>query len=125
MTRMKDKTMIEITMEDIYPFYEETIDELIPPDTIGNYILGYRVGKSEIQIRYVGRSDTDLNRRLHEHLEDPYDAFMFNTQNTPEEAYIEECWNWHGCDGPQGRLENKIHPDKPEGCEATCPVCGR
>lgn len=116
--------MIELTMDVVYPLNEATIDRLIQPNTIGNYVLGYQIGET-IQIEYVGRSDTDLNRRLHEHLVDPYDAFMFNTQNTPEEAYIEECWNWHGCDGPLGRLDNEIHPDRPEGCEEHCPVCGR
>ena len=120
---MKDSTMIELTMADIYPLASPVIDDLIPPKTIGNYVLGYRVGKT-IQVKYVGRSDTDLNRRLKEHLEDPYDAFMFNIQNTPEEAYIEECWNWHGCDGEEW-LDNKIHPDRPEGCTEICPVCGR
>lgn len=117
--------MIELTMEAVYPLNETTIDRLIPPNTIGNYVLGYQIGKT-IQVKYVGRSDTDLNRRLKEHLtDDPYDAFMFNVQSTPEEAYIEECWNWHGCDGPQGRLDNQIHPDKPESCTKNCPVCGK
>lgn len=116
--------MIELTMEEVYPLNANTIDRLIQPNTIGNYVLGYRVDET-IQIEYVGRSDTDLNRDLHEHLDDPYDAFMFSIQNTPTAAYIEECWNWHGCDGDQGKLENKIHPDKPEGCESTCPVCGK
>ena len=121
---MKDKTMIELTMEEIYPLNNAIIDRLIPPNTLGNYVLGYRYGENEIQIKYVGRSDTDLNRRLKEHLSDPYDAFMFNVQNTPEEAYIEECWNWHGCDGEEW-LDNKIHPDRPEGCTESCPVCGK
>ena len=116
--------MIELTMANIYPLASPVIDDLIPPKTIGNYVLGYRYGET-IQVKYVGRSDTDLNRRLKEHLDDPYDAFMFSTQNTPEEAYIEECWNWHWCDGPQGRLDNEILPDRPEGCEEHCPVCGR
>ena len=116
--------MIELTMEEIYPLNNAIIDRLIPPNTIGNYVLGYRESANEIQIKYVGRSDTDLNRRLKEHLSDSYEAFMFNIQNTPEEAYIEECWNWHGCDGEEW-LDDEIHPDRPEGCTEICPVCGK
>lgn len=78
--------MINLDMTGVYKLDSDTIDSLIKPETIGNYVIGSRVDQDGIQIRYVGHSDTDLNRRLKEHLDDPYDSFMFNTQETPEEA---------------------------------------
>ena len=117
--------MIQLNIRGVHDLAAGIIDRMVPEEVIGNYVLGYREGSGGIRIKYVGRSDTDLNRRLHEHLDESYDAFMFNTQDTPEEAYLEECRNWHKYGGDKGRLYNKNHPDRPEGCTEHCPVCSK
>jgi hypothetical protein len=48
-----------------YPLDVEWIDTLITRTSAGNYALGYMIGE-EFSVFYVGRSDSDLRRRLHE-----------------------------------------------------------
>lgn len=110
-------------MKGPYDLKEEIIDLHIEPEKIGNYALGWVKDKNTFIINYVGRSDTDLNKRLQDHIGEA-SAFMFSYESSPKEAYKKECQNWHDFDGPKGKLRNKIHPDKPEGKEnCHCPVC--
>ena len=76
-------------------------------------------------IHYVGRSDTDLNRRLKEHIDDPYDHFMFSYAADAVEAYEKECVNYHDFTDSGNQLDNENHPDKPDGrSDLRCPRCG-
>lgn len=102
------------------------IDEKVGKNKIGNYALGY-VSNDKIHfiVRYVGRSDSDLNQRLKDHVNesDEYQLFKFSYASSPIEAFKKECINFHDF-GAEKYLDNKIHPDAPEGCGAICPICG-
>jgi hypothetical protein len=52
-------------MSGSYPLTDEAIDETLTQTSPGNYALGYLDGET-FSVFYVGRSDSDLRRRLHE-----------------------------------------------------------
>ncbi len=93
----------------------------------GNYRL-YRIDKNGRRHIYVGRSDTDLQRRLLEHFyyDNPvYDEFKFEYADDVEDAYNHECEDYHSFKNLQLILDNEIHPDKPDYMEyLPCPVSG-
>jgi hypothetical protein len=52
-----------LDMSESYELTNQKIDEIVTQTSPGNYALGY-VSNSTFIVRYVGRSDTDLNGRL-------------------------------------------------------------
>jgi hypothetical protein len=58
-------TMRSLEMCGSYPLNDEAIDEQLTRISPGNYALGYLDGE-DFTVFYVGRSDSDLRRRLHE-----------------------------------------------------------
>ena len=58
-------TMRSLEMRGSYPLDDESIDNLITRTSAGNYALGYMDG-DRFSVFYVGRSDSDLRRHLHE-----------------------------------------------------------
>jgi hypothetical protein len=63
---------------------------------------------------YVGRSDTDLLRRMQRR---GYRYYRFKPCATPEEAYRWECHYWHR----HAPRDNRIHPARPTYSSARCP----
>lgn len=105
-------------MSDCYLLSRESVERFVRPGTPGNYIL-YDVSQS---IRYVGRSDTDLQQRLFDHVnEKPYQYYKCWPASSPEEAYYKECEQYHQHLG-SGKLLNKYHPATPDGTELRCPI---
>jgi len=105
---------------------EKTIDEIITKKSPGAYIIVYTKEKT-FYVLYVGRSDKDLNKRLKEHIDEKekYKQFKYDYYDSAKAAYEKECKLWHDFGGPEGKLDNKNHPDKPEGSNWKCPVCGK
>ena len=54
-----------LDMNGSYPLSHETIDQMVSRTSPGNYALGYMDG-STFMVFYVGRSDSDVKRRLRE-----------------------------------------------------------
>jgi len=105
-------------MEGPCPFTEQSIDAHVRA-AIGNYALGCTENR-KFEVQYVGRSDTDLNRRLKDHLNEGFREFRFSYAGNIIAAYRNECRYYHQ-DHP--RL-NEIHPDRPDGLDSLqCPVC--
>jgi len=123
--------MTLLDMDGPYPFDEKFIEANIPKNTTGNYALGIFGsidGREDFAIQYVGRSDTDLNKRIKDHIGQPaplpFTHFKFSTAKNAAEAYIKECVNYHDCIEKGYRLYNEIHPDKPDGqLHLNCPRC--
>jgi hypothetical protein len=59
------RTMRSLEMSGSYPLTDEAIDEAVTRRSAGNYALGYMDGDA-FNVFYVGRSDSDLRRRLHD-----------------------------------------------------------
>ena len=101
----------------------ESVDEIITSISPGNYALGYANEKDKFIVRYVGRSDGDLNDRLHKWTGKPrYPEFKADYATSPEAAFEKECHNYHDF-GEVAKLDNKSHPDRPNGSGWECPVC--
>lgn len=66
----KFATMRSLEMRGSYPLSDEAIDEALTRTAPGNYALGYLDGEA-FRVFYVGRSDSDLNQRLHEWVDRP------------------------------------------------------
>ncbi len=125
--------MASLNMVGPYILTENEVNANIESDRIGNYAFGYLNDKGVFVVRYVGRSDTDLRTRIKHGLTDRninptkyrYEWFKFSYADTPMEAYIKECKNYHDFGGDRGKLLNTNHPDTPDGMKADCPFCKR
>lgn len=102
---------------------DKAIDANVTRVSPGNYMLGKIRRDGNIEIRYVGRSDSDLATRLKQHLEEGYEFFTFQYATSPKSAFEQECKDYHKY-GESLILDNKIHPDSPSGIRRICPICG-
>jgi hypothetical protein len=101
------------------PLTEESIDAYVA-ESIGNYALGY--SDDGFTVEYVGRSDTNLNDRLKDYLDENFKEFKFSYAEDAKAAYFKECRNYHDFNPRY----NDIHPRKPDGQGSLkCPVCGQ
>ena len=100
----------------------KTVHEVVGNSEYGWYWLGREWCDGVPQVNYVGRSDNDLAGRILKPREHEYLFFWVRVVNTVHEAFNGECEDWHkfGADA----LDNKIHPDRPDGHKYVCPICG-
>jgi hypothetical protein len=98
-----------------------TIDTQVVGYGPGAYALGKADGDI-LYIKYVGRSDSDLNARL-KNWAGTYTDFMYAFFPSAKAAFDKECGLFHDFGGT-ARLDNKMHPDRPNGSNWTCPRCG-
>jgi hypothetical protein len=111
-------------MSELYELTNQKIDEVVTRTSPGNYALGY-VSNSTFDVRYVGRSDTDVNSRLKWWANNSrYKRFKFSYATSPKAAFEKECKNYHDFGGDKGKLDNDEHPQCPEGTNLKCPICG-
>ncbi len=88
---------------------------LLPPAVTGTYLL------VTDEVHYVGRSDTDLRRRLLAHAADGHsDYFAYDVHADARRAYEAECAAYHAL---KGETRNLIHPAAPAGHHVPCPFC--
>ena len=68
--------MRPLEMNNSYPLTHEAIDEVLTRKSPGNYTLGYMDGTTFV-VFYVGRSDSDVGRSLHDWVGAPsqYDRY--------------------------------------------------
>jgi hypothetical protein len=120
--------MASLGMKGSFPLTKEEIDKQIPEKVIGNYAYGHSKVNSEgrevFHVDYVGRADEEpLRERIKHGINEGYKEFKFSTATNVKDAFEKECQNWHDFGGPDGQLDNKIHPDKPNGTDYKCPIC--
>ena len=113
--------MASLNMNGPYPLTKEDIDNRIPVGSIGNYAYGYTNKENVFIVQYVGRSDSDLNDRA-KHGIGQYKEYKYSIARTIKEAFEKECRNYHDF-GENAKLDNDIHPDKPDGTSYECPYC--
>ena len=104
-------------------FTPQIIRQVVEPDCIGVYVLGMEKS-GHFHYRYIGRSDTDLQKRMltHNYL-DKLSYFIFQYVDTPREAFLLESKWWHDCVSRRIPLYNKVHPSAPKHIPCTCPYC--
>jgi len=98
----------------------EKVDEQVTQKSPGNYALG-KISNYSFRTLYVGRSDTDLNKRLKDWV-GKYDLFMYRYAYSEKAAFEEECRSYHEFGGAK-QLDNDYHPARRDGSDFTCPVC--
>jgi len=101
----------------------ETIDDQVTKVSPGVFALGTKEGKT-FHVHYVGRSDADVNAELKEHVGE-YDRFKFDYTDpySSEAAFVKECQLYHDFGGPDGKVDNQHHPERPSD-NVFCPKCG-
>lgn len=114
--------MASLNMVGPFPLNEKEIDLQIKRGVPGNYAYGYLNDEERFLVQYVGRSDEDLNARI-KHGVGHYKMFKYSYASNMQEAFEKECRNYHDFGGDEGILDNKIHPDRPDGTNYRCPVC--
>ena len=114
--------MASLQMNGPYNFTIEKIDDVVTQVSAGNYGLGYTDERETFIVQYVGRSDSNVNAELKAKLDKKYKKFKFSYATSPKAAFEKECKNYHDF-GESAKLDNKKHPDRPNGTNWRCPVC--
>ena len=109
-------------MKGSYLLVDSVVDIFVP---FLMYYGVYVITNSQGTVLYVGRSDTNLQRRIKDHIREKteYNKFYYEEATSKREAYEKECYLWHKY---QPR-DNDIHLDRPDDMRylkcpvATCP----
>jgi len=82
----------------------------------------YILSRGGTRISYVGRSDTDVIKRILQSKNEGegYTYFYYKYSTSPMQAYRSECILWHKYNPP----DNSKHPKIPHGTFWRCPVRG-
>jgi hypothetical protein len=102
-----------------YPLTTKGIDDNVKGVGVGAYALGHVDPNNAFNVTRIGRSDDDLNKRLHDY-EGQYKSFKYGFLTSIKAAYEKECRLYHDFTPP----DNLIHPARPEGTDYKCPVSG-
>ena len=114
--------MASLDMNGPYPLNSAQINRQVTQTSAGNYALGYVRDDDTFIVQYVGRSDEDVNDRLHDWIDTKYKRFKYSYATGAKAAFEKECHNYHDFGGSD-KLDNKAHPDRPSGKNWECPVC--
>jgi len=113
---------LDLEMSGPFDLTIEKIDKIVSRASAGNYALGYfNEDKSSFIVNYVGRADSDINGRLKDHVGE-YEKFKYSYATSPKAAFEKESKNYHDF-GEDRKLDNKIHPARPQGSNWVCPYC--
>ena len=99
-----------------YAVTKQGIDSVVAAGSPCVYLLG-TVSGNKFLVDRTGRSDEDVNRRLHDY-EGQYQHFKFAYCANAEQAFYAECELWHA----YANKKVQIHPARPKGKSYGCPV---
>ena len=111
-------TTTSVSLIGPYSLIRDTINLMVSRTSPGVYVLSRNGNKAH----YVGRSDSDLRSRLMSYVGSRYLKFWFTYATSAKDAFEKECLLYHQFGGSSS-LDNKIHPQRPDGCTWRCPVC--
>ena len=101
---------------------EELIDNIIPKNSSGIFLLGYTPKNNrKFHPLYISRCDCDIHHTLKEHI-GYFSQFKFCLYNSISETFINECKQYHLLED-ETFLINETHPSPPSGLLLRCPVC--
>lgn len=110
--------MAETGLHGPFPLNAPEINGEVTEKSPGVYALDRSHEHGPFHISYVGRSDSDLNARLHEHA-GKYKRFKYQYHGSPAEAFTQECGLYHEFNPPS----TIAHPPRPLGSKWKCPQC--
>lgn len=106
-----------------HPLTPENIDYYVRSRGPGSYVLSRGNDAGKFVVHYTGRSDEDLKARLKAHASNGlYARFKCDFTVSAKAAFQRECRIFHDFGGIS-KLDNKIHPDRPNGSGWECPIC--
>ena len=112
--------MASLGMQGPFDLNSDSIDKHVIEISPGNYALGYVLSNKFVVMR-IGRSDSDINKKLHEWIWDKsHTMFKFSYAESAKAAFEKECQNFHDFQPD----ENTDHPARPDNTNWHCPVCG-
>jgi hypothetical protein len=114
--------MALLNMNGPYALSGDEIDRQVTNMSPGNYGLGYTKEDGTFIVQYVGRSDEDVNKRLHDWVGTKYKKFKYSYVGSSKLAFEKECRNYHDFGGNE-KLDNETHPGRPKGTNWICSVC--
>jgi hypothetical protein len=119
--------MRSLEMRGSYPLSDQAIDNALTRPSPGNYALGY-MEDNTFKVFFVGRSDADVRKRLHEWVGMPsryekyaspakaswnadssYTRFAYSYAPSAEAAFEKECRNYDDFGG-NCELDNERRP---------------
>lgn len=114
--------MANLNLNGPYQLTMVAVNREVTKVSAGNYALGHINENGGFVPKYVGRSDSDISKRLLQHVNDGlYKSFKYSYETSPKAAFEKECVNYHDF---IKQLDNKIHPDRPDNSKSwKCPVC--
>ena len=100
------------------PYSIDDISIIVDAGYTGVYILS----TDDEHVDYVGRSDTDLAKRISNSVREGsgYRFFWFEYSSSPKNAYLSECKLYH----KYMPTDNTNHPAVPPGNYWRCPFAG-
>jgi hypothetical protein len=112
--------LVQFRYEGPFTLSRSSVDRVVSSAWPGVYLLGASSqSKGVFDVRFVGRSDTNLADRLLDWV-GSYPDFIFRHEESPIGALIEECRLFHTFDP----TDNEEHPLGPAYTQATCHMCG-
>jgi hypothetical protein len=113
--------MASLKMRGPYELADETIEDKVTETSPGNYAIGKEGENGAFVVGYVGRSDSDIKRRLKAWSAQAKFRLMFKFSYAPSSrvAFEKECEHYHAF-SPPGK---HVHPQPPEGEDWRCPQC--
>ena len=110
--------MAETGLSGPFALTEAEVNQQVDRKSAGTYALDQAHDSGAFRISYVGRSDTDVNERLRQHV-GKYRRFKYEYYASPEEAFAKECGLYHDFNPPS----TIQHPPRPLGSKWKCPHC--
>lgn len=112
--------MARLNMNGPYIFNSNTVNSILNIKSSGNYAFGVLNSSKTFYVKYVGRSDNDIQTRLLSWVGKTKSThFKFSYASSPKEAFEKECINYHDFNPS----ENTNHPGRPNGTFWKCPKC--
>jgi len=108
-----------VELSDPVSLSDEKIDLKVTKVSPGVYVLDDTDSSHPFNNAYVGRSDTDVNGRLHDWTGKGYKYFKFAYCSSAKAAFEVECELYHDLKPP----DNVNHPARPSGSNWVCPRC--
>ena len=100
-----------------FPLTRDSVNQNVTRTSPGAYALG-RTRERTFYIDYVGRSDSDVNDRLRNHV-GKYAEFKYEYYGSAKAAFEKECNLFHDFSPP----DNDVHPARPQGSSWKCSRC--
>ena len=112
--------MASTGLHGIHELSDKGINSNVDTTGIGCYALGTANNQGGLNVLRIGRSDIDLNKRLHQYVKfsNKYPYFKYGFLNSVKDCYEYECKLWHKFTPSN----NPNHPDKPNGTNYRCPI---